>query len=207
MNILAIETTHGTASVALYTEGTTKEIIIHSEKRHEETVMPAVAQLLEANGLLPEALDAVAVDIGPGSFTGVRIGVCHANAIAAANHIPCIGICSLTAMAAKEMQPGKLTSVYLDAGNDNCYGAVIDADGGFIYGPAAESTAAFKEKADALHPDREMSGKDSSVLPGAADILQCALQKITEKEDAPDVREAMPLYLRPSQAERKLKNV
>ena len=157
MHILAIETTHAAASVALFSGETIHETVICSEKRHEETVMPAAEQLLTENGLLPEELDAVAVDIGPGSFTGVRIGVCHANAIAAANHIPCIGICSLTAMAHKRAQVGKRISVCLDAGNDNCYGAVIGPDSGFVYGPVAETSATYTENAAFYHPDVTIS--------------------------------------------------
>ena len=68
MTILAFETSHSAASVALYIDNTIYEKKISSDKRHEETVMPAVAELMCEHGLQPSDLDIVAVDIGPGSL-------------------------------------------------------------------------------------------------------------------------------------------
>ena len=105
MNILALETTDKVASVALLTDTGCREKRIESPLRHEETVMPAVDELLAEAGVSPAQLTAVAVDVGPGSFTGVRIGVCHGNAMALALGLPIVSVNALEAMASLQPEP------------------------------------------------------------------------------------------------------
>lgn len=198
MNILAFETSHAEASVALLMGESLFISYISSEKRHEETVMPAVAALMERHGINPSELDLVCADIGPGSFTGIRIGVCHANAIADAGGIACIGICSLEAMAAASKENG-MKAVCIDAGNNNCYGAIYDSSLQSIYGPAAENDDVFLRYA---RDNYNLTGvlRDTEILPDAGIIASLAKEKANGLSAS---MRAMPLYLRPSQAERK----
>ena len=116
MNILALETTDRVASVALLTDSSCLEKRIESPLRHEETVMPAVDELLAEAGLAPADLTAIAVDVGPGSFTGVRIGVCHGNAMALALNLPVVSVNALAALA------------YPLLGGDKPVAAIVDAN-------------------------------------------------------------------------------
>lgn len=199
MNILSIETSHAVASVALLHDGILTEKKICSDKRHEETVMPAVCELLEEQGIEPSGLDLVSVDVGPGSFTGIRIGICHANAIADAADIPCIGISALELMAFDNAGTSS-TAVMIDAGNGNCYGAVYDKNGSPVLGPVADTNEAFEEAAAGLYEGSVLKDTDGH-SPSAGTLAKAAalrFEKGVEKQTR-----AQPLYLRPSQAERK----
>lgn len=201
MIILAFETSHAEASVALLVGDTIHEKKIHSSLKHEETVMPAATALLEEHSLSVSKVDTVAVDIGPGSFTGIRIGACHANAIADALGIPCIGICSLKAMAFAKAIPD-CTAVMIDAGNENCYGAIYDAEMKEIYGPVADQTSDFLKRAEAYKCKKIIQDSPEN-LPTASIIARAAENLYNTAVD--DKIRAMPFYLRPSQAERKRK--
>ena len=123
MTILALETTDKVASVALLTDSGLLEKRIESPLRHEETVMPAVDELLAEAGLTPADLTALAVDVGPGSFTGVRIGVCHGNAMAMALDLPIVPVNALEALAYPLLGGSAPVAAVIDArnGNGNAY--------------------------------------------------------------------------------------
>ena len=137
MNILALETTDRVASVALLTDDGCREKRIESPLRHEETVMPAVDELLAEAGLVPSDLTALAVDVGPGSFTGVRIGVCHGNAMALALGLPVISVNALEALAWPLLGGGASVAAIVDARNGNGYGALYAPDGTALIPPCA----------------------------------------------------------------------
>lgn len=199
MIILAFETSHAQASVALSIDDKVIVQKIVTSRRHEETVMPAVATLLENNQISPDEVDLVAVDIGPGSFTGIRIGTCHANAFADAVQKPCIGICSLEAMAYSRHSDGNV-GVMIDAGNDNCYAAVYDNKQKTVYGPLAETKNEFLSSVGSYNC-KEIIGDTEEYTPDAGIIACLAKQKYLAENNS-DSR-AMPFYMRPSQAERK----
>lgn len=197
MIILALETTHETASAALLTEdGSLHEKLIVSDRRHEETVMPEVESLLRENNIEPSGIDCIAVDIGPGSFTGVRIGVCHANAMAFALNIPCIGISSLEAMAYESGDD--ISAPMIDAGNGNCYGAIINKT-------EIETQKLFaSENQEFLETARLNDAVVCKKSPHAGTLAKIAADRA--KEVLSEKLQAAPLYLRPSQAERNFKN-
>ena len=98
LNILALSSSGSVASAALLSGGSVlREIVCELGRTHSETLVPAVEQILRESGAEIFDMGAFAVDVGPGSFTGVRIGVCFANALAAAAKKPVVGIDSLTA--------------------------------------------------------------------------------------------------------------
>lgn len=200
MNILSFETSHVKASVALLTDAGLYEKDIYSDLKHEQTVMPAVVSLLEDHRIDISKLDYVSVDIGPGSFTGIRIGICHANAISDAIGIPCIGICALDAMAHNVTHSDDAFSVMIDAGNGNCYGAIYDKDHRCIYGPVAEETNTFRQNTIRLGCSSE-SINQTNTLPTAGTIASLARSRAESISDKHS--RALPLYLRKSQAERK----
>ena len=100
MIILALETTACVASVALLEDEAVLGVLqCDAEKKHAETVLPAIKQLLAQQQIDLSRIDALAVDVGPGSFTGVRIGVCIANAFAYALQKPVIAVDSLRVLS------------------------------------------------------------------------------------------------------------
>ena len=199
MNILALETTDRVASVALLTDDGCREKRIESPLRHEETVMPAVDELLAEAGLAPDDLTALVVDVGPGSFTGVRIGVCHGNAMAMALGLPVVSVNALEALAYPLLGGDAPVAAVIDARNGNGYGALYTPDGAALVPPCAMEIGPFLESLpkDVILTGTGFPGADGA-LPLAGNVARIAVGRAGEKA-------ASPLYLRPSQAERKQK--
>lgn len=191
MKILAFETTDSIASVALYSDGEVFETVIESDKRHAESVLPAAEALLCEHGLSTADMDAFAADVGPGSFTGVRIGVCTANALGAAHGRPVVAVNALETLAFPYRK--ETVCALIDARNGNGYGAVY-RNGQPIKPPCACVVADFL--AD-LPENCRMVGTatNNPQLPSAACAARLAAEKQGEKE-------IVPLYLKLSQAER-----
>jgi len=101
--LLAIDTATTRASIALHDGRTLRsECTWEAVNRHTTTLAARIAQMLEASDLPPADLTAVAVCIGPGSYTGVRIGVALAKGVAVARQLPLIGIPTLDILAAAQ---------------------------------------------------------------------------------------------------------
>lgn len=208
MKILALETTDAVASAALYLDdGAVYETVIDTGKKHAESVLPAAEALLAAHGLSPADMDAFAADVGPGSFTGVRIGVCMANALGAACGKPVIAVNALETVAypMRDAVPRLegIVCALIDARNGNGYGAVYQYeydrmkgtyDAKVLVPPCACVIADFVSK---LPKDCRTvgTGTDFKMLPSAQNVARIAAERTGEKEIA-------PLYLKPSQAER-----
>ncbi|WP_252891042.1 tRNA (adenosine(37)-N6)-threonylcarbamoyltransferase complex dimerization subunit type 1 TsaB [Thermoclostridium stercorarium] len=100
MIILALDTSAQAASVAVVKDGyLTGEITIRNGKTHSQKVIPMIHQLLEMLDYKPEDLDMLAVANGPGSFTGLRIGVVTIKAMAYALNLPVVEVSTLMALA------------------------------------------------------------------------------------------------------------
>ena len=100
MKILSFETSAKAASVALLEDGKLlAESYQNTGMTHSQTLMVMAQDLLKQCGLGPAAVDAVAVANGPGSFTGVRIGVAAAKGFAWGGELPLVGVSTLEAMA------------------------------------------------------------------------------------------------------------
>lgn len=208
--ILAISTSAPAASAALIESGRVKELSVSPVGRtHSETILPLCEEMLQKNGLQASDMEAFAVDVGPGSFTGVRIGVCIANALGTALQKPVIAVSSLEALCFGKENVCAL----IDARNGNGYGmvrsgemtlqesAVVTEDllctlpeGTLITGDAVELC---REAIEKLAP-RCTLATDNAV--DAAKAGLCAWEKLMRGETT---AEALPLYLRKPQAERK----
>lgn len=99
MRILALDTSGTACSVALAIDGTVSERHEPTPQRHAERLLPLVVELLEAAGIGLPALDAIAVGIGPGAFTGVRVATAVAQGLALAHALPVVPVSSLAALA------------------------------------------------------------------------------------------------------------
>ena len=99
MRILAIDTSAGACSAAVWNDGRTHERLVEMSRGHAEALLPLLlATMTDANCRFDE-LDLLAVTVGPGAFTGVRIGLAAARGMAVAAGLPCFGVTTLEAIA------------------------------------------------------------------------------------------------------------
>ncbi len=133
MRILAFETSAKAGSVALIEDGKLlAESYQNTGLTHSQTIMPMAEQLLQNCGYTVKDLDAVAVAAGPGSFTGVRIGVAAAKGLAWGAEIPCYGVSTLEAMASNLGIDNGIVLPVMDARRNQVYNAVFQAENGVL---------------------------------------------------------------------------
>jgi tRNA threonylcarbamoyladenosine biosynthesis protein TsaB len=127
---LAFESSAKAASVALWDSGVlVAESFQNNGKTHSATLMPMAERLLQDCGIQPTGLDYVAVAMGPGSFTGVRIGVAAAKGLAWAAEKPMVGISTLEGMAHQLLGVQGIICPVMDARRQQVYNALFDCDG------------------------------------------------------------------------------
>jgi tRNA threonylcarbamoyl adenosine modification protein YeaZ len=114
-------------------------------RRHGEALAVLIVGCLEKAGLTVDRLDAVVVGVGPGPFTGLRVGLVTAAAIADGRQIPAYGVCSLDAIA--EGLGGPLL-VATDARRKEIYWATYDETGTRVSGPAVDKPQDVSESAE-----------------------------------------------------------
>ena len=225
MLILAFETTAKAGSVALLDE---KKLLGESYQNtgltHSQTLMVMAEDLLKQCGKTVADVTAVAVAAGPGSFTGVRIGVAAAKGFAWGGELPCYGVSTLEAMAENLGAFTGHVCACMDARRNQVYNALFLAEGGRLERVTEDRALALAElKAELEHIDGPIflvgDGADLTyrtlapeipelILPPehrqhqrAAGVALVARQKLLAGE-AGDANTLTPNYLRLSQAER-----
>lgn len=118
--LLAIDTAAPRLQLALRHDGATDVSIDELSQGHAELVFPRLGALLARNGIGYADLERIAVTTGPGSFTGLRIGLSAARGLGLALGIPVLGIPSLLAISLSA-PPGRPAAVLLDARRDQAY--------------------------------------------------------------------------------------
>ena len=133
MKILAFETSAKAASVALMERGKLLgEAYQNTGLTHSQTLMVMAEDLLKACNLTPKDVEAVAVAAGPGSFTGVRIGVAAAKGFAWGGELPCYGVSTLEAMARNLGAWEGYVVPAMDARRSQVYTAIFHAEKGIL---------------------------------------------------------------------------
>ena len=133
MRILAFETSAKAASVALMQDGKLlSEAYQNTGLTHSQTLLVMAQKILEENSLTSAQIDAVAVAAGPGSFTGVRIGVAAAKGFAWGRQIPCCGVSTLEAMAYYFDAPDGYVLPVMDARRAQVYTALFCVQDGVL---------------------------------------------------------------------------
>ena len=100
MVLFSLECSAAAASAALYRDGKLLgEEFLNVPQTHSVTLLPMAQSLLEHTGISPEQVDYYAVSRGPGSFTGLRIGIAAVKGLAFPDRTPCIGVCTPEAIA------------------------------------------------------------------------------------------------------------
>ena len=220
VNIIAIETALSACSVALSKQGEVMVLREQKPRQHIRLVLPMVDKLLEDNGLSLDDLDAIGFSQGPGSFTGLRIGMGIVQGLAFGADLPVVAVSTLQAMAQAAIDAGLLeaeqvVAPLIDARMDEVYWGIYKNTGGFAMalqedklsspeGVRAECIDAvagkvsvglgdgwqFKDRIS-LRPHRI----NDAVVMDAEQILRFTLEDFT-RGLAVDVGELEPLYLR-----------
>lgn len=171
MRILAIDSSAFPASAAIVDEGRIiAEFFIHTKLTHSQTLMPMIQSVLSMSDTSLDSVNLIAVTKGPGSFTGVRIGVASAKGLAMPNNIPCCGISALEAIAYNFYgdSDNKYICACIDARCNQVYNAVFKLEDGKITRCTPDRTILID---DLMKDIREYNGR---VLFAGDGALVCA---------------------------------
>lgn len=144
MNLVALETATSVCSVALLqNDRLTVELSLDRPRAHAENLVSMIGDALRYGGIDAAEIDAVAVSAGPGSYTGLRIGVSTAKGLAAAVGADLVSVPSLEALAARleAIRPGDLVGAAFDARRDEAYVALFEIRDDGKLGQAGETVA------------------------------------------------------------------
>ena len=231
MKILAFDSTATAASVAICDDGKVMaEFIVNAGLTHSRTLVPMLDAALKNTDSDLKSVDALAISNGPGSFTGVRIGVAVAKGIAFAENLPCFEISTLESMAYNLTLTDCIVCAAMDARCAQVYNAIFEIKYGevcrlcedraisiadlkaelndnyqgkriILVGDGAE--LCFKEFMD-TSLSLELA-PDALRFQRASSVAAAAFDKLKKGEKPKSASELLPSYLRLSQAERELK--
>lgn len=215
MNILALDTTMRACSAAVLRDAAGEGALFRRhearERGHAEAIMPLVDEVMAEAGLAYAALERIAVTTGPGTFTGVRVGVAAARGLALATGARVSGITSLAVIARRVMETGEtgesLVAVAADARRGQVYFALFDASGRAL----CDHVAVTPDEAARLLPAGRtfvLAGSGAALVAEAAPERAAAATFPDLQPDAgvlarmaaerePDSRPVSPFYLRP----------
>jgi tRNA threonylcarbamoyladenosine biosynthesis protein TsaB len=174
VRLLAIETSGPRGSIALLEQDKVLVSLEHAQPNaHAEQILPLVQQALASAGIAASSLDRIAVGLGPGSFTGLRVGIALAEGLALGLDIPLVGVASLRAMAAAapESRAGVRLPI-LDAGRGEVFAAAYAADHGERLASCAIPLAEAHEKLTALFPGAVYVGAAAKLIAPQAERLE-----------------------------------
>jgi tRNA threonylcarbamoyladenosine biosynthesis protein TsaB len=219
LNILAIDTSSVYGSIALYNDKLSYLNFSDIKVTHSERLLPQIDAALKQNKLTPKELDAVCISNGPGSFTGLRIGLSTAKAICMANNIPLIAFNSLQVLATNLYGSKHPILAFTDAKMGETYGALYTPKLEEIIPPQNAKPQEFLTKINepvCIIGDGNKAYKDiieqSAIqytlplmhhnIPLASSMISLALlnDKLPEY-DFDYIADLEPFYLRKSQAE------
>lgn len=217
--ILSLDSSAVTASVAL-TDGdkVIKSEFVNSGLTHSETLIPMVKRVMDGHSY--DELDGIAITAGPGSFTGVRIGVATVKGLAFNDSIPCYSVSTLEAIAYNFIDENAVVCAVMDARRMQFYNAIFSVKDGVV-------TRICDDRAISIDDLRkELSSYDKVIVAGdgarlcmsglkldncfLADDDKIYQNAVSVSKAAHNVKpispkSLMPVYLRLSQAERELK--
>ena len=225
MRILALETSAKSVSVAV-TEGGVLLAQAYQNRglTHSVTLMPLLDDMLRSAGLTLDDIEAVAVAHGPGSFTGIRIGVSAAKGLAWAKALPCCGVSTLAAMAYAVTDFEGIVAGAMDARRQQIYSAFFRCEGGRVTRLCDDRAVSAEQAAQELSamPEPKLIVGDGAELlyahlqslgavcrlasplhryQSAAGVAMAAEQLLAQGLTC-SAQELRPVYLRLSQAER-----
>ena len=228
MRILSLDTATPSCSAAVTDQNVllAEFSVTATGQSHSRQVMAMIRQVIDRSGLTLGAIDGFAVSRGPGSFTGLRIGISTIKGLAAASGKPMVGVSSLKALAMQATAGSSLICPLLDARKGEVYFAFYRFTGGVLIRQGEERV---------LPPEKAIEGVDGPCLfigPGAvlyreiitgtlggsavfapashhtirASTLACLARDRLESAETDDVKRFVPVYIRKSDAEIHLKS-
>lgn len=225
MKILALETSAKAVSVAVVEDG----VVLASAYQnigltHSVTLMPLMDNMLHNAGLTAADIGLIAVAAGPGSFTGLRIGVSAAKGLAWALELPCCGVSTLEAMAENARMFEGTVICAMDARRQQIYNAVFDCRGGVLTRRCEDRAVALETLADELKNDTppkivvgdgaklcdaylSTQGISCRIAPPDSQYQKAvgvalSAERLAQKGQTVTAQALRPVYLRLSQAER-----
>lgn len=228
MKILAFDSTATSASVAVFDDDNLiGEFFINTKQTHSQTLLPMAESLLKNTKVDVKDIDLFAVNTGPGSFTGVRIGVAAVKGMAMALNKPCVAVSTLDSMAYNLLDVNCTAVCVMDARCNQVYNANFKVDNGNVEKLCDDRALSIDELTD------ELKSVDSHIVlvgDGAklcfdkmkdaiSNIKIASIQNRYQKASSTALvalnlynngktltaEELMPYYLRLPQAERELK--
>ena len=173
MKIIALESSAVTASAAVTEdEKLLAQSFQNSGLTHSATLMPMVSDLLKNTGLSLDQMDVVAVAAGPGSFTGVRIGVAAAKGLAWPGDKPCAPCSTLESMAWQCAHVGGEICAAMDARRNQVYSARFLAENGELKRLTEDRAMGLDELAEEIR----LSGKPQTLVGDGAGLVRNALE-------------------------------
>lgn len=223
MLVLGIESSAGPASAAVVRDGRLLgEFFVNTKQTHSQTLLPMVEALLNSLSISCGDLDRIAVANGPGSFTGVRIGVACVKGIAFPFELPCCGVSTLEAIAYGSVScEGNILCSAMDARCGQVYNALFQADGGRLKRLTEDRAISIHELGrecrgygerllllgdGAMLCHQEFASWGAKLAPEGIRFQRAAsVALLGEERPAVSAEELLPSYLRIPQAERELK--
>lgn len=217
--ILSLDSSAVTASVAL-TDGdkVIKSEFVNSGLTHSETLMPMVKRVMDGRPF--GELDGIAITAGPGSFTGVRIGVATVKGLAFNDNIPCYSVSTLEAIAYNFTDENAVVCAVMDARRMQFYNAIFSVEDGVVTRICEDRAISIDDLRTELRSYDKVIvagdgarlcmsglGLDNCFLADDDKIYQNAVSvsKAAHNVKSISPKSLMPVYLRLSQAERELK--
>lgn len=230
MILLGLDTSAKAASAAVSDETQLlAEAMVNTKLTHSQTIMPMVQSMLENAHIALNQVDVFAVSVGPGSFTGLRIGIAAVKGMAMALQKPCVAVSTLEALAYNLRGFEGIVCAVMDARCNQVYTASFRASGGAVERLTEDSALPIEELDRQLkqfhepvffvgdgaylcYNNKNMCISNARLAPehlvnqSAASVCGLALERIKAAPMAAVSAEAiLPVYLRLPQAERELR--
>ncbi|MCI9274036.1 MAG: tRNA (adenosine(37)-N6)-threonylcarbamoyltransferase complex dimerization subunit type 1 TsaB [Clostridiales bacterium] len=227
MKLLAIDSSATAASAAIWEDGVLRgEFFINTKLTHSQTLMPMVEALLTSTSMDLSEIDRFAVAAGPGSFTGLRIGVAAVKGMAMAQGKPCAAVSTLEAMACQMDLAEGIVCAVMDARCSQVYNALFLADHKTLTRISEDRALSVEQLQQQLIEQKKrvfLVGDGANLcynkMKENIPVLSVAPEQLRMQRASGVAKAAerlpadrwitasalMPVYLRPPQAERELK--
>ena len=231
LKILAVECSATPASAAIIDgEKLVAQAFANVKLTHSQTLMPMIENLLAASKINLNDIEGFAISNGPGSFTGVRIGISAIKGLAAAKKLPCVGVSTLLAMAYNYSDTDCIVCAVMDARCNQFYNAIFDIQDGIISRLCNDRALMGDELVEEIKKISQSSDKCVIIIGDGAEVFYksvCDINNVRKAHPSREFQNAvgvgyaalesfqngktispnelLPFYLRLPQAERELK--
>ena len=221
MKILALDSSGLVASVAVVEDDQLlAEYTVNYKKTHSQTLLPMLDEIANMTELDLTTIDAIAIAAGPGSFTGVRIGVATVKGLAFNDDIPCYSVSTLEAIAYNFVDKNAVVCAVMDARRMQFYNALFRVQNGKVERLCDDRAISIEDLRNELKQYDKViiAGDGAKLCFQNVELENCTLAdddriyqnavgvaKAAQNKNAISPKALMPVYLRQSQAERELK--